>query len=106
VAQEKDKPGKDKDADGSSAMPSVTLTKITKRANGSVEFRFGKIGLDFNSVADAAAFAQGQLSGETLRAQVIAMVLTRQPALGNPGIFEGKVLNVDFNAAVNWGTVT
>jgi hypothetical protein len=39
-----------------------------------------------------------------LEALAIALMLTRQPALGNPAVFDNKTVEVDFTKAA-WGTI-
>lgn len=82
----------------------LTLDSVNKDADGRVRFRFQGEEMEFRSTAEAAAFAQGRFTRDDLKAVAIALVLTRQPALGNTGIFAGKVLTVDLTA-INWGSV-
>lgn len=85
-------------------MASVTLSKIDK-SGGRVDFQFADgSGLGFKSAADAADYARRYLTGDTLRAIVVALALTRQPTLGNVAALEGKTVTIDFSQA-NWGTV-
>jgi len=86
-------------------MPSVTVTKITPLQDGRVIVRFGKREREFASVADMREFARSQVDAATLEGMAVGLMLTRQPALGNPGVFEGRSVNVDFSLA-NWGTIT
>jgi hypothetical protein len=84
---------------------SVTLSSVAKDASGRVRFRFGAEEVEFPSLAAAVAFAQNTLTRKDVLAVAVALVLTQQPALGNPGVFAGKVLTVDLTAPANWGTV-
>ncbi len=86
-------------------MPSVTLTKIQKDADGKVRIRFGKREYEFANIQAVRDFARGQLDRDTLEAITMALALTRQPTLSNPTALEGRTLTVDFTLA-NWGTVT
>jgi hypothetical protein len=86
-------------------MPSVTLHKIVKEADGRVRLRFGKREREFSDLQAMRDFAEAQLTPEVLEALVVALALKRQPALGNPSAFEGRTLNVDLTLA-NWGTLS
>lgn len=86
-------------------MPSVTLTKIDKEADGSIHVRFGKAGYKFNSISHMREYVHSVLSREDLHAIAMALAITRQPALGNPNALEGRVLTVDLSSA-NWGTIS
>jgi hypothetical protein len=82
----------------------VTLNSVQKDASGRVRFRFGDEEVEFQSLAAAADFARDQLTKRDVYAIAVGLVLTRQPALGNPSAFAGKSLTVDLTLA-NWGTV-
>lgn len=86
-------------------MPSVTVTNIVKEADGRVLIRFGKREREFSSLASLRQWASNVLDRETLDALAIALMLERQPALGNPSAFEGHSIAVNF-ANANWGTIT
>lgn len=87
-------------------MASITVTKVTKNADGSVSFQFGKTERTFESVAAAVAFARDVLANQAaIQAAAIALMLTRQPSLNNPSVFEGHSVAVDFSLN-NWGTIT
>lgn len=91
-------------------MASLTLNSVEKDAGGRVYFRFasaeGQEEWEFPSRAAAADFARDTLDRDKLVALAIALVLTRQPQLNNPGIFAGKTLTVDMAQPSNWGTVS
>ncbi len=86
-------------------MPSVTLTKIQKDADGKIRIRFGKREYEFANIQAARDFVRSQIDRETLEVIEMALALTRQPTLSNPAALEGRTLTVDFTLA-NWGTVT
>lgn len=85
-------------------MPSVTLTKITKDADGRIRVRFGKLEREFGSLTHMRSAVRAALDQSGLIDLALALLLSRQPALGNPAALEGKTLTVDFSQP-NWGTV-
>jgi hypothetical protein len=86
-------------------MPSVTLTRIDKRADGSVYLYFGKDVREYSSVEALRLSARSALGRADLIDLAIALALFRQPALGNPAALEGRTVAVDFSQAA-WGAVT
>lgn len=86
-------------------MPSITVTKVVKTPEGKVFVAFGKEIIEFASIADAQSWADDVLSRRSLKAIAIALMLTRQPNLGNPSVFENRSVVVDFGIN-NWGQVT
>lgn len=74
---------------------SVTLTAINQRPDGSVEFKFGKQGIEFASLEAAKSYARGNLSREALVSLIIGICLERQPTLSNPAVLEGRTLSLD-----------
>ena len=82
-----------------------TVTKISKDPDGHVRIQFGKREYDFESIEQCRQFAQGTLNAETLDAIAVALMLTRQPNLTNPSVFEGHSVTVDFSLN-NWGVLS
>lgn len=86
-------------------MPSVTITKVQKDPSGHVRFRFGKREREFPSLAEAREFVRGVLGDpDTIEAAAIALMLSRQPSLGNPAVFQGRSVIIDFSLP-SWGTI-
>lgn len=86
-------------------MPSVTLTKIVKEPGGRILLRFGKREYEFSSIEHFRQSVRGMLDREDLEVLAMALILARQPNLGNPAALEGRTITIDFNAA-SWGTVS
>lgn len=86
-------------------MPSVTLTKIVKEAGGKVRVRFGKVEREYPSLEDMRSSVRAALDQADLIDLALALILSRQPNLGNPSALEGRTVTVDFGQA-NWGTVS
>lgn len=87
-------------------MPQITVTRVVKKASGKVYVSFGKETLEFSSVSQMQDWADGILSRETMKAMCVALMLSRQPALNNPSVFEGRGLDADFNRPTNVVQVT
>lgn len=88
-------------------MPSVTITKIVKEGGGAgrIRIRFGKLEREYASLAHLQAAAKANLSVDDLIDIAIGLMLSRQPTLTNPNVFEGHTVTVNFAAVTNWGTV-
>lgn len=86
-------------------MPTITVNNVVKEADGRVRIRFGKIETEFPSIEAARAFARDVLMDQNhLRAVAIALMMSRQPNLNNPSVFEGRSVVVDFSLPA-WGTI-
>lgn len=75
-------------------MPSVTIDAIERQPDGRILVRTGK-----------RAAVRASLNRDDLLDIALALVLARQPNLGNPAAFAGRTVTVDFSQ-VNWGTVS
>lgn len=85
---------------------SVTLTKIQfTNAQSVIRVRFGKKEYEFNNLAHLQAIVEPFLRREVLEMIALAILMERQPNIGNPGAIEGHSINVDLSAN-NWGTLT
>lgn len=84
-------------------MPSATVTKILKSGN-EIRVQFGKRERVYDDIQQMRNFVRDTLDRDTLEAIAMALMLSRQPALGNPSVFEGKSINIDLSVA-NWGTL-
>jgi hypothetical protein len=85
-------------------MASVTVTKIVKEASRVLVY-FGKDCREFSSLSEMQQLVRANLTRSDLMDIALGLMLSRQPALGNPTVFEGKSVNVDFSAT-NWGTLS
>lgn len=86
-------------------MPSITLTKIIKEEDGQIRVRFGKVEREYASLADMRASVRAALDQSDLIDLALALILSRQPALGNPSALDGRTITIDFSKA-NWGSVS
>lgn len=85
-------------------MPQITLDQINKPADGRVLFRFGKYTLEFPNIAAARDAVRDRFSREDMMYVAMALCFTRQPNLDNPGVLEGRTLDVNLSNT-NWGRV-
>jgi hypothetical protein len=86
-------------------VPSTTIRKIDKAANGSVAFYFGKRGYHFNSIEEWQAALAERFSQEDLEWIAMAIARARQPQLNNIAVLEGRAVTIT-PGNNNWGTVS
>lgn len=88
-------------------MPSVTITRVERGADGGVHVRFGKVGLQFASLADLGAYVREALTDDVLRALAVRAAAASLPA--SPTLpqlraaFEGLTLTVTDATGVSRG---
>jgi hypothetical protein len=85
-------------------MPQVTLSKIDKHSDGRISVRFGKVVREFASIEHMRGCVRSALTQDDLIDMALALLLSRQPNLGNPAAMEGRTVSIDFNST-SWGTV-
>jgi hypothetical protein len=85
-------------------MPSVTISKIRKPANGKIYVRLGKQEFEWNSLAEMKRDISSRFDKDDLMLIAMVMMLKRQPLLDNPTALEGLKLNIDLTLDA-WGTV-
>ena len=86
-------------------MPSVTVSKIDKEANGRILIYFGKHGREFGSIEQMQQSVRAAFTRDDMIDLSLRLMLARQSTLGSPAAFEGHSINID-PSLNNWGTFT